>query len=100
MRRIAAALLAAAALTAPACKPADLTQKDGGSGPAQLALALLADHLGNDEQALAVYQRFKWAVIAKLPKHAWKLTSRMPLRTAMPNSVTNPTMLAIEMTGA
>ena len=46
-----------------------------GSGPAQLALALLADHCGNDEQALNFYQRFKWAVIAGLPRHHWALTS-------------------------
>jgi hypothetical protein len=46
-----------------------------GSGPAQLALAILADHLANDEQALDYYQRFKWAVIAELPKRCWTLTS-------------------------
>lgn len=48
----------------------------GGSGPAQLALALLADHLGDDRQALDLYQRFKWAVIAELPRRNWTLTSR------------------------
>ena len=47
----------------------------GGSGPAQLALAILADHCGNDEQALNFYQRFKWAVIAELPYRGWTLTS-------------------------
>ena len=31
----------------------------GGSGPAQLALALLADHLGDDELAMALHQDFK-----------------------------------------
>jgi len=46
-----------------------------GSGPAQLALAILADHLGNDEQALNLYQRFKWAVVAELPHREWILTS-------------------------
>ena len=45
-----------------------LSGATGGSGPAQLALAILADHLGDDEQALNLYQRFKWAVIAELPK--------------------------------
>jgi hypothetical protein len=45
-----------------------------GSGPAQLALAILADHFSNDEQALNVYQRFKWAVIAELPKRRWTLS--------------------------
>ena len=48
----------------------------GGSGPAQLALAILADHFGNNEQALNVYQRFKCAVIAELPRKGWTLTSR------------------------
>lgn len=47
-----------------------------GSGAAQLALAMLADHLGNDQDALNLYQRFKWAVIAVLPKRQWLLTSR------------------------
>jgi len=47
-----------------------------GSGPAQLALAILADHLADDRQALDVYQRFKWAVIVELPrKRSWTLTS-------------------------
>ena len=46
-----------------------------GSGPAQLALALLADHLSDDRQALDIYQRFKWAVVAELPKRGWTLTS-------------------------
>jgi hypothetical protein len=47
----------------------------GGSGPAQLALALLADHFGNNDRALALYQSFKSAVVAKLPKPGWTLTS-------------------------
>jgi hypothetical protein len=46
-----------------------------GSGPAQLALAILADHLGNDEPALNLYQRFKWQVISELPHKRWMLTS-------------------------
>ena len=47
----------------------------GGSGPAQLALAILADHCGNDEQAFNFHHRFKWAVIAELPSRRWTLTS-------------------------
>ena len=54
--------------------PAEFEWGYGGSGPAQLALAILADHLGDDEQALNLYQRFKWAVIAGLPRHCWRLT--------------------------
>ena len=46
-----------------------------GSGPAQLALAILADHLDDDQEALEFYQRFKWAVVAGLPGR-WTLTSR------------------------
>ena len=56
--------------------PAEFEWGYGGHGPAQLALAILADHLGNDEEALNLYQRFKWAVIAELPRHGWVLTSR------------------------
>lgn len=44
-----------------------------GSGPAQLALAILAYDL-NDELAFAHYEEFKFEVIAKL-KHEWLLTS-------------------------
>lgn len=47
----------------------------GGSGPAQLALALLADHFGDDQKAVELHQPFKWAVVAKLPKRGWTLTS-------------------------
>ena len=47
----------------------------GGSGPAQLALALLADHLGDDELAMALHQDFKLAVVAKLSQPTWLLTS-------------------------
>lgn len=46
----------------------------GGSGPAQLALAILADCLGDDKKALGVYQRFKWGVVARLPKADWELS--------------------------
>ena len=46
----------------------------GGSGPAQLALAILAHHLSDDEQALGLHQRFKSLVIAGLPKRGWTLT--------------------------
>jgi len=48
----------------------------GGSGPAQLALAILADHLADTQEALNCYQRFKWAIIAGLPRRGWTLTSR------------------------
>ena len=45
-----------------------------GAGPAQLALALLADHLGDDASALALYPPFLTAVIADLD-NSWELSS-------------------------
>ena len=45
-----------------------------GAGPAQLALALLADHLGDDAQALALYQPFMRGVVADLD-NSWELNS-------------------------
>jgi hypothetical protein len=45
-----------------------------GSGPAQLALALLADLLGNDQEAVNFHQGFKCSVVARLPYNGWTLT--------------------------
>lgn len=47
--------------------PDGLSWGYSGSGPAQLALAMLADHFGNDKKALSLYQDFKFSCIAKLP---------------------------------
>jgi uncharacterized protein (DUF2249 family) len=47
----------------------------GGSGPAQLAVALLA-HAYDDEFACEHYQRFKRDTIADLPRLGWMLTER------------------------
>src|ERR1700752_2988956 len=44
-----------------------------GAGPAQLALALLADHLGDDAKALALYDPFMRQLGAALD-HSWELT--------------------------
>ena len=44
-----------------------------GSGPAQLALALLADCL-DDQEAMQWHQDYKSAVIAGLPYAGWTLT--------------------------
>ncbi len=47
----------------------------GGSGPAQLSLAILADYLGNDREAQEYYQDFKFAVIGGLPRdQSWSLS--------------------------
>jgi hypothetical protein len=45
----------------------------GGSGPAQLALALVADATGDDWLAQAVYQRFKEEIIAPITGDSWVL---------------------------
>ena len=45
----------------------------GGSGPAQLALAILADCCG-DRVALDCYQRFKWSVVVHIPPAGFTLT--------------------------
>ena len=59
--------------------PTGLEWGYGGSGPAQLALAILADALG-DREAQRRYQDFKWAVIAKLDQNGpWEI-SREPIQ--------------------
>ena len=35
----------------------------GGSGPVQLALAILAEHLGDNGMAVCLHQAFKWPVL-------------------------------------
>lgn len=47
-----------------------------GSGPAQLALAILADHCGDDREAFNFHHRFKWAVVAELPRREWTLSTQ------------------------
>ena len=48
----------------------------GGSGPAQLALAILADHTDDSEKTLRYYQDFKFKVIGRLNEDKWTLTSQ------------------------
>ncbi len=45
-----------------------------GTGPRQLALALLADHLGDDSAALELSEPFMREVVAVLD-NAWRMTS-------------------------
>lgn len=45
-----------------------------GAEPRQLALALLADHLGDDQVALRLYEPFMREVVANL-ENDWELTS-------------------------
>jgi Family of unknown function (DUF6166) len=44
-----------------------------GDGPRQLALALLADHLGDDAKALALTEKFMREVVSVLD-NAWRMT--------------------------
>jgi hypothetical protein len=55
-----------------------------GPGAAQLALAILADYLEDDERALALYQDFKWDIVAWLPSGEWELTSSRLARFLRP----------------
>src|SRR6266850_8369691 len=45
-----------------------------GAGPAQLALALLADHFGDDARALQLYEPFMRHLVAGLD-NSWELNS-------------------------
>jgi len=56
----------------------------GGSGPAQLALAICADALGDPFRAAKVYQDFKFRVVARWPQDGcWKITSGEVLAIVM-----------------
>lgn len=62
--------------------PGGLSWGYAGSGPAQLALALLAHHFSlsdtqelADLKALTLYQAFKEKLIASLPEEGWQLSS-------------------------
>jgi len=49
----------------------------GGSGPAQLALAILVDFTGDEQLSLTHYQEFKWAIVACLPTgcELWEISA-------------------------
>lgn len=46
----------------------------GGSGPAQLALALLLDATGDKQETKEFYQRFKVARVMGFPHEGWRIT--------------------------
>ncbi len=46
-----------------------------GSGPAQLSLALLANHLDDNTEAMRLYQHFKAKVVQHIGTDTWELTS-------------------------
>jgi hypothetical protein len=47
----------------------------GGSGPAQLALALLADATGKDRLAVSLHQDFKFKFVGRLPREGFEMTA-------------------------
>ena len=47
---------------------------DGHGAPAQLALAVLAHHFGDDSRARRSYESFLQGVIRRLPRERWVLT--------------------------
>jgi hypothetical protein len=54
----------------------------GGSGPAQLSLALLVDALHDEEMAARLHQDFKWEVISRLPFEGWQMEQEVVIATA------------------
>jgi Family of unknown function (DUF6166) len=46
----------------------------GRGAPAQLALAILADYFGDDDEARRYYEHFLRSVIGRLPSESWRLT--------------------------
>jgi hypothetical protein len=59
---------------------------EGRGGPAQLALAILADHLADDDKARRHYEHFLRLVIRALPSKAWILTGH-EIDAVLPSSV-------------
>lgn len=56
--------------------PTGLAWGYSGSGPAQCALALCADALGDADRAIRIYQRFKQRIVAHWPQgHDWTATA-------------------------
>jgi len=46
----------------------------GGSGPAQLAYAILWDVTENRDKSQEFYQLYKWSVVSRLPREPWTIT--------------------------
>jgi Family of unknown function (DUF6166) len=56
--------------------PTGFSWGHGGSGPAQLALALLANALADDDRAVRLHQEFKFKVVACWPEsERWWITT-------------------------
>jgi hypothetical protein len=46
-----------------------------GSGPAQLALAILAHHTMDDDKAVRLHQYFKDDIVARFDRDEWEISS-------------------------
>lgn len=66
--------------------PSGLEWGYGGSGPAQLALALLADATGDDGAALALHQDFKWRFVARFDRDQFEISQAEICRFVGDNS--------------
>jgi hypothetical protein len=53
----------------------------GGSGPAQLALALVLDTLDDDRRAVSIHQDFKFRVVGRMAHERWELSQDSILLT-------------------
>jgi Family of unknown function (DUF6166) len=67
----------------------------GGSGPAQLALAVLLE-VTDEASALANYQDFKWAVIAQLPQTDFEIELENTKVTSIDPVLADPNDLEFE----
>ena len=63
--------------------PAGFEWGYGGSGPAQLALAMLRDCTDDDDFAVALHQPVKRALVVALPKQVWSRTELEVLECAL-----------------
>lgn len=52
----------------------------GGSGPAQLSLAMLAQVTGDDSFAIRMHQDFKAEIVSKIKERCWAVTDDVLLR--------------------
>jgi Family of unknown function (DUF6166) len=53
-----------------------------GSGPAQTALAILADATGDDRLAVALHQNFKFQFVSRFPRAGFEMTAEQIQRWA------------------
>ena len=61
-----------------------------GSGPSQLALAIMLEITGNDRRALTLYHEFKFAVVSGMPLDYWSLPVATVQRWIIENDPTEP----------